>query len=175
MSTFRIPTETARTFAGRLAVLARTDNRGTLAELRRFADQREPTVASWSGLGRLGAPLDDINRVDDYKLTAGLFAVYHQGTAPDTNSSGNLGASFGTLVRSDPNSGPPTERRLQELLALDRESLSNQLRQAVTLLRSKGVAIDWAALACDLGDWSSPTREVQEAWMTAYVRSVYPA
>ena len=175
MNTARFPSEPAREFAGRLAVLARGDDRAPLAELRRFADQREPTVASWSALGRLGAPLDDPARTDDHALVAGLFAVYHQGTAPEAAGRGNLGASFGALVRSDISGAPAAERRLQELLALDRASLPDQLRRAVTLLRSKGVAIDWAALVCDLADWSFPSREVQESWMTAFVRSAYAA
>jgi CRISPR type I-E-associated protein CasB/Cse2 len=117
----------------------------------------------------------DIRSIDDYALAAGLFAIYHQGSAPDDVARGNLGASFGALCARDAGAAPAAERRLQELLGLDRESLPEQLRRAATLLRSKGVAIDWAALACDLAHWDSPEREVQEAWMTGFVvRSIAP-
>lgn len=167
-----IPDQKARDFAAALRRLATRDDRGTLAELRRFVDGRGPSVASWSALVRLGAPVGDVRRIDDYALAAGLFAVYHQGSAPNDVVLGNLGASFGSLCARDAVSSQAAERRLQELLGFDRESLPEQLRRAATLLRSKGVAIDWAALTCDLAHWDSPEREVQEAWMTGFVRSL---
>lgn len=165
-------------FVGHLQRLNTRQNRGALAALRRGLGKR---------LGEEGDSLRIFYRYlpqgverqaeDSYYLIASIFALY-----PDTPSypentpayQRNLGASFAGLEKnqgqgnSDPNATSSTERRFVALLNSNSEDLHTPLRQAVGLLKSKAVAIDWAVLLGDLQWWDSDSRRVQRQWARAF-------
>ncbi|MBN2002690.1 MAG: type I-E CRISPR-associated protein Cse2/CasB [Anaerolineae bacterium] len=89
-------------------------------------------------------------------LIASLFA-YH----PKEGGAGNLGAAFKDAAQSE---SDPTaiERRFTALLAADTEDLHFYLRQAVSFLKSKDVAINWQQLFEDVQRWQYG--QVQKQW-----------
>ena len=66
---------------------------------------------------------------------------------------------------------PSSQLRFTRLLDADLDELPWRLRQAVALLNSSGVAIDWPALLDDLLRWEAPSRTVQKRWAQHYWRS----
>lgn len=89
-------------------------------------------------------------------LIASLFA-YH----PQEGGAGNLGAAFKRAAQGE-NDQTAIERRFTALLAADTEDLHFYLRQAVSFLKSKDVAIDWQQLFDDVLRWQYG--QVQKQW-----------
>jgi len=93
-------------------------------------------------------------------IVASLFGLH-----PVSTSSGNMGSHFGVLCAkgSDQN---PVERRFITLLASHPEDLSFYLRQAVSLLKSKEVAVNWHQLMWDVLYWNNPDQRarVSKQW-----------
>ena len=56
------------------------------------------------------------------------------------------------------------EKRFIALLNCHRDDLPNHLRQAVSLLKSKDVPINWHRLLRDILSWDHETRFVQQQW-----------
>lgn len=128
---------------------------GEAAEAHRF-------VVPWL------APEASQREAGRYYLLASLFA-WHQGSwhpAPGSRAPTNLGASHARMARSE--EGDSVERRFTSLLNCHEEDLPKQLRQAVGLLKSKEIAIDWSQLLNDLRNWGRETRQVQLAWARAF-------
>ena len=169
------PTEHERRLADYLAKLVADGNRAALAALRRglgkspgeAADSHKyvipwlsPSVGRW--------------QEDAYYLIAALFA-WHQGSwwaAQDRRELTNFGASMAKLAvgaRSD-----SVERRFVALLNCHREDLPHHLRQAVGLLKSANIAIDWAQLLHDVQGWEWESRAVQREWARAFWGIAYP-
>lgn len=97
-----------------------------------------------------------------YYLTAALFA-YH----PQVTKSGNMGAHMAQT--GDPGGdNNATERRFTALLASHPEDLPVYLRQAVSFLKSKDVAVNWQQLFVDLQQWSHPRGYVQKNWAKSF-------
>lgn len=89
---------------------------------------------------------------------ATLFALHPQ----DQSKRESLGGAFAKLRKESDS----IEKRFQLLLACDEENLWGQLVQIVSLLKSKGVPINWFRLLADLtsNDWDDPERPLQLRW-----------
>jgi CRISPR system Cascade subunit CasB len=109
-----------------------------------------------------------------YYLIAPLFAFHSA-----EGGTGNMGNHFREMCT--PGEEPPTnvERRFMALLASDPDDLDDVLRQAVTLLKSKDVPVNWHELLRDVLDWKYPNEErrsrVQKKWSRAFWRATQAA
>lgn len=126
----------------------RKGNRGALAALRRGLGRKPgteiamyPFVGSW-----VGSKSD--RDAEPFFLVASLFAL-HPKHDPNLRS---LGESFSKLFRES-SSPESLEHRFTALLNADREELHIHLRHAVSLLKSKGIAINYAQLIRDIRWW----------------------
>ncbi len=74
-----------------------------------------------------------------------------------------MGTHFAEAVRKG---GDQTaiERRFTAMLNAHPDDLPDYLRQAVSFLKSKEVAINWAQLLRDLQAWGHPDKYVQKRW-----------
>jgi CRISPR system Cascade subunit CasB len=95
-------------------------------------------------------------------LVASLYALWHQGGGDFRRAARTLGGSFRQL-RDATDSGS-VEKRFVALLDSEAEDLPHRLRQAVSLLKSKGIPVNWLQLLEDLLRWESPRRPVQRRW-----------
>jgi CRISPR system Cascade subunit CasB len=98
-----------------------------------------------------------------YYLVGGLFALHPQSwrRAEGDRSLTNLGASFAQL-------GSQVEKRFVALLNCHEDDLAEHLRHAISLLRSKGIPVDWVQLLKDRCNWNHPNRLVQLNWARAF-------
>ena len=107
---------------------------------------------------------------DAYYSIAPLFGLHHD----DVVNKGNMGNHFRDLC-DDPNEPPPNvERRFMQLLASDANDLDDVLRQAVSLLKSKDVPVNWQRLLNDVGWWkqSADSRDrVRLEWSRTFWRT----
>lgn len=163
--------ERQRRFFGHLHALANREDsgaRGALAALRR-------------GLGKPpGAAFEMWPQVEPYLdvgsphweeeacyLVAALFAYWHQGRdRGPVQSPKNLGASMARLMT--PDAAPSLEARFTALLKSHRDDLPTHLRQAVGLLKSKGVPVDWRNLWEHLLNWDHEDAWVQRSWARSF-------
>jgi CRISPR type I-E-associated protein CasB/Cse2 len=84
--------------------------------------------------------------------------------------------SFGGTLRRAAGRGrvaTATERVLEQLLAAPFSGLHGSLFEAVRLLTTVRVPVDWPQLIVDLGRWNRPTKDeelsVQEAWANSWL------
>ncbi|HPN53570.1 MAG TPA: type I-E CRISPR-associated protein Cse2/CasB [Anaerolineaceae bacterium] len=151
-------------FISYLTSLARADDRGALAVLRR---------------GLSGNPADDLNlcrfvspRLPDedraagcepiYYLTAALFALH-----PSENQQGNLGAHL-KQAAGQRNDSDAAERRFTALLNTRRDDLDKPLRRAVMMLKQQEIPVNWRQLFSDLLLWDHPKKLTQRAWANSF-------
>lgn len=136
------------------------EDRAMLAELRRGLGRDPGQVA---GMYPYVVPfLHNQFEEGNLYLIASLFALH-----PESTSTGNMGThlkTFADAVGDD----AATTRRFTQLLNLRRESLDAPLRQHISLLKSKDIAINWHQLMRDLNAWSRQDRFVQKRWASAY-------
>lgn len=158
-------------FVTYLEGLAEREDRGALAALRRGLGQPPGTVAAtypyvvpWlpRAISRQGEAA--------YYCVGALYALH-----PAPGGEGNLGQAFRKAQgRESPGesreSGKigPIERRFTALLAAHPDDLADHLRQAVSLLKSKEVPIDWHQLIRDIQSWNHPSHYVQREWARAF-------
>ena len=161
--------ESSQIFANNLERLKQAGDRQTLAELRRFADGRPPSLSALSAIAKLGAPLDDPQGLSDCQLVAGLFAFYNRGTTPEEHPRGDFGWSFGSLAVANLDSKGP-QRLFGVLLEARREDLAEQLRRAISLLHAKGIPVDWALLLDAVKRWGNFDHVIQDSWALSFVR-----
>ncbi len=103
---------------------------------------------------------------DRYFLVATLYAFGTRRSDPLDNPQRNFGASL-RLVRDSEKAGS-LDRRFNALLDADSQQLPFRLRQLVSLLSARRVAVDWAQLLTDLRYWNDANRRVQRRWAQAY-------
>ncbi len=84
----------------------------------------------------------------------------------DGGGAGNFGASLSRA--RDPKNPKSLNRRVEILLDSDIMQLPFRLRQAVRVLKSKQVAVNWQQLLEDLLRWNYSSRSVQKQWARAY-------
>jgi CRISPR system Cascade subunit CasB len=102
-------------------------------------------------------------------LIASLFAMH-----PSVTSGGNMGAhlrAYAKAVGDD----QATTRRFVQLMRMRREMLDVPLRQHISLLKSRDIAVDWNRLLRDLSYWSHEDGFVQYEWAKAYWENAKPA
>ncbi len=133
--------------------------------LENHRNDRAMLAALRRGLGQSPGAVPDVSKYvqpwladnapayveEAYYLIAPLFALH-----PIAGGCGNMGAHFAALC--DPDREPPSsvERRFILLLSAHPEDLPDCLRQAVGLLKSKQVPVNWRTLLKDVLDWKRP-------------------
>jgi CRISPR system Cascade subunit CasB len=139
------------------------DDRGALAALRRGLGQPPGTVAD---MYRYVVPWlreDAAARQEAaYYLAASLFG-YHSAEG----GTGSMGDHF-ARARDPQGDNTAIERRFTALLAAHSEDLPFYLRQAISILRSKDVPVNWHQLLTDVLAWGHPDRYVQQRWAKAF-------
>lgn len=103
-----------------------------------------------------------------YYLVAGLFALHptQWRRAEDEKRMTNFGASFARLqAKVDSTS---IERRFVAILDSHEDDLAEHLRQAVSLLKSRDIPVDWTQLLRDIRAWRHESRYVQRRWARAF-------
>lgn len=102
---------------------------------------------------------------DIYYLIASLFAYYKINDSKSAQS-GNMGDHFYLVInRKD----DPAEKRFSALLSANYNDLINyQLRQAISFLKSKDIAINWVQLMKDLRSWNNPEKFIQKKWASHF-------
>jgi CRISPR system Cascade subunit CasB len=99
---------------------------------------------------------------DPAYIVGSLFALH-----PEPGGNGNMGTAF-AMVRERNES---LEKRFVALLNCHRDDLPNHLRQAVSLLKSKDVPINWRQLLKDILSWDHEDRFVQQQWAREFWQS----
>jgi len=150
-------------FINYLIELSQGQHRGELAVLRRGLSQPPARdVAMYPYIARF---IPDNLRGSFYEkvhyLVAALFANH-----PINTAQGNFGAHMQAAAREA--SQEATERRFVVLLNAHADDLPDYLRQAVSYLRSKEIAINWEALLKDLLQWNHPDRYIQRHWANSF-------
>jgi CRISPR system Cascade subunit CasB len=144
-------------FVTHLERFARRDDRGALAKLRRGVGR--PPGGAVEALPFVVPFLPpDERTANAFFVVASLFGLH-----PELGGHGNLGDVFFRLGNHE-----SAQKRFIALLDCHEDDLAEHLRRAVTLARSKDVAIDYRQLLRDLSHWSHPRRFVQLAWARAY-------
>lgn len=83
-------------------------------------------------------------------MIASLFALH-----PFAGQQGNLGGHLRKLA-DELGDDQSTERRFINLMRAEPEMLSDLLRQIISLLKSKDIAVNWQQLMRDVSTWNSP-------------------
>jgi CRISPR system Cascade subunit CasB len=84
----------------------------------------------------------------------------------EAGATGDFGSALRHIRTPDNQNG--LDRRVEALLDADDAQLPFRLRQAVRLLASNGVPVDWSRLLNDLLYWTHPERFVQRRWASSY-------
>ncbi len=148
-------------FIRHLRDLAEKQDRGSLAALRRGLGQEPGSVAAVYPVVVPHLPEEGAGDDWRYYLIGGLFAWH-----PSCAASGNLGDHFRALRQMSDS----MEKRFVTLLATHRDDLPDHLRQAIGLLKSKDVPVNWDQLFRDLRNWDHPDRFVQRRWARSFYR-----
>jgi len=98
-------------------------------------------------------------------MLASLFALH-----PVSTEEGNMGTHL-YLYTQAVGDDTATTRRFVQLLNLRRDALDSPLRQHISMLKSKDIAVNWHQLLFDLNNWNREARFVQKNWASAYWRS----
>ena len=144
-----------------------SEDRGTLALLRGgLADSSERQMRVWRVLARFGGiPAEgDFRRAEVVRIVAGLLAMTGLRHAP---GGGSFGAACLRLLGDDerkslhkPEQPGPVGRRMQNLLAANRDEICERVRQLGRRLErvKGGVVLDFNRLHEDLRFWSDRTK-----------------
>jgi CRISPR system Cascade subunit CasB len=153
-------------FVAHLASLARREDRGGLAALRKGLAAPPGTEPACYPYVFPFIPPDLAPWKERVAFTiASLFALH-----PESTDRGNLGTSF----RQIESPSESTERRFVALLNAHPDDLPDHLRQAISLLRSNDVRVNWLQLLRDIESWNRDDRIVQRNWAAQYWGSTAP-
>lgn len=122
-----------------------SEARRTLAQLRRSLSGPRAEAEAYATVFPFDPPQAEQQA---WILVAGLFALHPQprpGADFDRQS-----RSLGRSMRSLANERPSAERRFDQLIAVDQPSLPHYLRQAIRLLATENIALDYYRLLEDL-------------------------
>jgi len=101
-----------------------------------------------------------------YFLVAGLFAAHPEASRDPKE---NLGRTLKRL-HLEQSESPSTERRFLALLEADDGQLPEHLRHLVSLLRSRGIPLNWERLLQDLIHRQHDLEAVKRQWAQAFYR-----
>ncbi|MBL6280236.1 type I-E CRISPR-associated protein Cse2/CasB [Micromonospora fiedleri] len=141
--------------------------RQTLARLRRAFSGGNREAEAYDVVFPFEPPIDE---QDLWLLIAGLFALHPHG---NTARGRTLGTAMQTLV----DKRPSTARRFTQLLSLDPTAMPHYLRQAVQLLRTEDIAIDYLRLLNDLVEMRSSrerAHQIRLRWARDYHKPTRP-
>jgi len=145
------------------------EDRGALASLRRGLGQPPGAVPEASRVVQYGLTPDTSEYLETAcNIVAPLFALH-----PKEGGEGNMGNHFRAMCEPiQPGEPLPSnvERRFMSLLASDIEELPDNLRQAVSLLKSKDIPVHWRQLLHDVLAWTHEDGYVQKQWGRAFWR-----
>lgn len=145
-------------FLGHLESLARREDRGAMAALRRGLGKPPGTVTA---MLPIVVPYLPPHRPADHHaffLIASLFALHPEGAGR-----GNMGTTFRHLGDHE-----SAVRRFMALLDCHADELADHLRHAVLLARSRQVPVNYRLLLDHILGWPDPDRRVQLAWAKEY-------
>lgn len=153
---------TQNPFITHLKELARREDRGALASLRRGLGQTPGTVPE---MHPYVAPfLADgawAWRHQCHYIVASLFALH-----PEAANDGNMGETFQRVATSA--GSESIEGRFIAMLKCHRDDLFDHLRHAVSLAKSKNVPICWELLFQHVQSWDDDRGWVQREWSRSY-------
>lgn len=162
------PSDYGREFVAYLR--ARSEDAGLMASLRRgLADPSSPevhrVVQRWLSEG-------DPEWLESVCMIVGpLFALHHdeEGRGDPRD---NMGTHFRRLAPGK-DLPPNIERRFLHLLSSDANELGDALRQAVKLLKTNQVPVNWERLFDDVRRWSieGARDDVRKKWARAFWRT----
>lgn len=149
------------------------DDRGTLASLRRGMGMQPGAVPETVRIVEHMLDDDDSDNTRDALYIVGpLYAFHPESKAGDRWN--NLGAHFRALAKGGEPS-PSVERRFTMLLASEPDELPDALRQAISLLKSQNVPVNWQQLFVDVQKWmdrsqygEAKRKEVRLAWSRSF-------
>lgn len=103
-------------------------------------------------------------REQAHYMIASLFGLYSEAT-----NEGNMGDHFAQL-RQNASDDTAIERRFTALLAAHPDDLDFYLRQAISVLMSKEIPINWHQLMWDVLQWNDPEKRVgvHKRWARAF-------
>ena len=146
------------------------EDRGALASLRRGLGQAPGAVPEVSRIVQRGLTTDTKDYLETAcYIVAPLFAFH-----PKEGGEGSMGDHFRALCGpTQPGEAlpPNVERRFMGLLTSDIEELPDTLRQAVSLLKSKEIPINWRQLLRDVLAWTYEDGYAQKQWGRAFWRA----
>jgi CRISPR type I-E-associated protein CasB/Cse2 len=150
--------ETENKFTKRLSSLTN----GELAILRRCNQNPLEDPRLFATLGKLGVLESYV-----HSLIACLYAVYHRAEdKPMEIEKYNFGKIFKDSY--DPEN-QKQDKRFRAILSADKgDALAYRLRQAVRLIRSKNLPIDFDELLKHLLNWEHSSKWVQREWAKGY-------
>lgn len=149
--------ELIEAFVSHLEGLARRQERGAIAKLRRGAGRGAGGAVEALPFIVPFLPADD-GAAEAFFLVGALFGMY-----PEPGGIGNFGDTFRRLGDHE-----SAQKRFVALLDAHRDDVGEHLRHAVSLARSRDVPIDFRRLLRDLTFWNHPERFVQLAWARSY-------
>jgi CRISPR system Cascade subunit CasB len=168
-----IPTDKTWTesFVTYLEELRDRQDRGALAAMRRWLDGSARSSVEAMRVVQPRLSMTNVHtretREDVSLLVGALFALHD---AP--GGSGNLGDAFRRLGGSG-EPPPNVERRFMTLLACDEDEIDAVLRQAVMLLKSGSVPINWHQTFRDLMSWKGRDPQKRELVRRRWARSFW--
>lgn len=166
MTTTRTPGASAAEFIGRLETLAKREDRGALAALRRGLGKPPgavPEMAPYVEPAFDGAP-------DEAYIVASLFGLHPHHDRSERQARRGLGSDLRALRTSADGEDPGAVRRFTALLDANREAVPEHLRHLVKLLRARtgDAPIDYLQLFYDLRDWDDTGHRVQKRWSSGF-------
>lgn len=151
-----------------------SDDRAQLAKLRRGLGLPANEVATSDVVQKLLWE-DAYSELEPTLAIIGPLFAFHR-LPYNGPAKGNMGDHFRALGKDEELSSA-VERRFLSLLAAEPEELPDALRQAVALLKSKEVAVNWRRLFVDVSIWIERTplgerkrQDVRLAWSRALWR-----
>lgn len=166
--------EYLKNFVNMLRSLSESDNRGALASLRRGIGQKPYSVAETARIVVPYLPQNAKSATENaFFIVGSLFALHQK-----ESGRGNMGDHFRALCgENNPSEGLPAniERRFIALLSSEANELPETLRQAVSLLKSKEIPINWYRLIEDIQHWHSEEGRdrINRTWSKAFWHTSY--
>jgi len=149
-------------FINYLENLKTTQNKKTLAELRRGARCSDPTDATMIYPYVVKWLRGDWLWIDKcYCMVAILYAL----SPKHTNSNGNFGKSFNDANTKDSES---FNNRFRLVVESTQDELFDNLKSAISLIRSRDKAINYKILLDDLIKWNNDDNDVQKKWASGF-------
>lgn len=113
-----------------------------------------------------GVLSDDDETNEWFTVVAALYGFAHDKVEHDERVS--MGRALRELYTKRENES--LERRFMALLNADAENLPGHLRQAISLLKTEEIGVDWHLLLNDVRRWDAPGKPVQKRWGRDYYR-----